>query len=609
MPSFTNIAAYQFAELTEIKALKQELLGLCKGWELKGTILLSEEGINLFVAGSAESIDLLLARLRRIPGLESLPVKVSLSDDQPFSRMLVKLKKEIIAFGVSGIQPGRYTSKKLPPAQLKQWLDEGKPITLLDTRNDYEIKLGTFKNAKTLDIDHFRHFPAAVEKLPAEMKQQPIVMFCTGGIRCEKAGPFMEREGFTNIFQLEGGILKYFEDCGDAHYDGTCFVFDQRVGVDPALRETDVALCFACLMPLKPEDQADARYVPPHSCPYCFKSNEEAQADKVARRMKKLKQVSTPPPGSKPHLNTRPLRIAEKHDGLPLLDVLCDVFKEVPKENWLDAFALKQMLGPDKLPTLPGHKVSAGERYYRLFPEYQEPDVNTDIRILHEDDGFVVVNKPAPLPMHASGRYHRNTLEHLLNLVYAPEKLRPAHRLDANTTGVVVFSRSRRWARLIQPQFELGQVEKTYLARIHGVPTEDHFSCNKQISDEAGWAGIRFADQDGVSAFTEFKVLNRFADGTTLLEVKPHTGRTHQIRLHLWHLGYSIVGDPTYLANRVVGQKQTVDTDAPPMCLHASMLSFLHPLNQERILFSSPDPEWIFGTERLSQDTRPGPLP
>lgn len=592
MIMITNIAAYQFAELTDVKSLKAELTGLCRGWGLKGTILLSEEGINLFLAGTAEAVEQLLARLKRVPGLEKLQAKVSLSEHQPFSRMLVKLKKEIIAFGVPGIQPAHYTSKKLPASQLKQWLDEGKPMTLLDTRNDYEVKIGTFKNAQTLGLDHFRNFPQAVERLPAELKDQPIVMFCTGGIRCEKAGPYMEKEGFKNIFQLEGGILKYFEECGSAHYDGECFVFDQRVGVDPALRETAVTQCFACLMPLRPEDQADARYQPPVSCPYCYKTSEEAQSQRIARRMKKLQAVSHPLPGSKPHVNKRPLRIAGEHDGKTLVEVLHHIFAEVPHEAWTEVFAQKQLLGPELEPVEPDRIVHAGERYYRLFPEYREPDVNANIQILHEDDGFVVVNKPAPLPIHASGRYHRNTLEHLLNLVYAPEKLRPAHRLDANTTGVCVFSRSRRWARLIQPQFEFGKVEKTYLTRIHGDPLEDHFTCAKQISDEAGWAGIRFVDQDGVSAFTEFQVLKRFGDGTTLLKVTPHTGRTHQIRLHLWHLGYSIVGDPTYLAGRVVGQKQTVDTDAPPMCLHAWKLSLLHPLTQVRITFSSSEPAW-----------------
>ncbi|MBL8824351.1 MAG: pseudouridine synthase [Planctomycetia bacterium] len=592
MTKITNIAAYQFAELSHVKSLKQELLGLCKNWELKGTILLSEEGINLFVAGSGESIERLLQRLRSIPGLEKLQAKYSYNDHQPFSRMLVKLKKEIIAFGVPGIQPAHYTSKKLPARELKAWLDAGKPITLLDTRNDYEVKLGTFQNAQTLGLDHFRNFPEAVDRLPETMKDQPIVMFCTGGIRCEKAGPYMEKAGFKNIFQLEGGILKYFEECGPAHYDGECFVFDQRVGVDPALRETAVTQCYACLMPLRPEDQEDARYQPPQSCPYCYKTSEEAQADRIARRMKKLHAVSHPLPGSKPAVNKRPLRIAGEHEGKPLMDVLRSFFAEVPADAWTEVFAQRQMLGPELEPVTPDRLVHAGERYYRLFPEYSEPDVNADIQILHEDDGFVVVNKPAPLPMHASGRYHRNTLEHLLNLTYAPEKLRPAHRLDANTTGVCVFSRSRRWARLIQPQFEFGKVEKVYLTRIYGNPAEDQFSCSKQISDEAGWAGIRFVDQDGVSAFTEFAVLKRFGDGTTLLQVKPHTGRTHQIRLHLWHLGYSIVGDPTYLAGRQVGQKQTVDTDAPPMCLHAWSISFLHPISQERIVFSTPKPEW-----------------
>src|SRR5262249_5606336 len=149
------------------------------------------------------------------------------SAEQPFRRMLVKVKQEIIAFGVAGIEPGRTTSTKLAPQTLKQWLDEGRPVTLLDTRNDYEVRLGTFENAVTLGIDHFRSFPAAVRELPAAMKQQPIVMFCTGGIRCEKAGPLMEREGFEQVFQLDGGILKYFEECGGEHYDGECFVFDR----------------------------------------------------------------------------------------------------------------------------------------------------------------------------------------------------------------------------------------------------------------------------------------------------------------------------------------------------------------------------------------------
>ncbi len=231
---------------------------------------MSPEGINLFVAGERSAIDSLLAELRSIAGLSDFEPKVSVSAEQPFRRMLVKIKREIIAFGVEGIEPGRATSPKLAPRELKRWLDEGRPVTLLDTRNDYEVRLGTFENAVTLGIDHFRSFPAAVRELPAEMKQQPIVMFCTGGIRCEKAGPLMEREGFEQVFQLEGGILKYFEECGGEHYAGECFVFDRRVGVDAGLAETENGLCFHCLEPLTADDLRDARYVEGESCPRCY---------------------------------------------------------------------------------------------------------------------------------------------------------------------------------------------------------------------------------------------------------------------------------------------------------------------------------------------------
>ena len=267
--SITNIAAYHFAELTDLKSLRQRLLGLCKAWGLKGTILISTEGVNLFVAGGASEIDLLLAELRSIPGLESLTVKTSVSNHQPFSRMLVRIKKEIIAFGVEGINPARRTSPKLPAATLKQWLDEGRRITLLDTRNDYEIKLGTFRGALPAGIDHFRDFPQAVERLPESLKDEPVVMFCTGGIRCEKAGPYMEREGFRQIYQLDGGILKYFEVAGGAHYQGDCFVFDRRTALNPQLEPTPTAQCFACRAVVTPREQISPLFVEGVSCPHC----------------------------------------------------------------------------------------------------------------------------------------------------------------------------------------------------------------------------------------------------------------------------------------------------------------------------------------------------
>ena len=270
MASVLNIAAYRFAPLHDLPALREQLRQQCREAGLKGSILLSPEGINLFIAGAPAAVEALMETLRAIPGLEALAVKQSWSDEQPFNRMLVKLKKEIIAFGVEGIDPARYTSPRLPASELKQWLDEGRPVVLLDTRNTYEFKLGTFKGATTLPIEHFRSFPEVIRALPESMKETPVVTFCTGGIRCEKAAPFLEREGFRNVWQLEGGILQYFEACGGAHYEGECFVFDKRVGVDPALRETRSQLCFACQMPLTLEEVADPRYQYEVSCPHCF---------------------------------------------------------------------------------------------------------------------------------------------------------------------------------------------------------------------------------------------------------------------------------------------------------------------------------------------------
>lgn len=582
------MAVYRFSPLSDLKSLRERLIARCREWSLKGTILLSVEGINLFVAGAQADIEKLLGELQSIPGLETLNPKFSTSAHQPFNRMLVRIKKEIIAFGVEGIEPGKKTSRKLSAQTLKQWLDEGRPVTLLDTRNDYEVKLGTFKGARVLDIDHFRKFPAAVRQLPPEMKEQPIVMFCTGGIRCEKAGPYMEREGYRDVFQLEGGILKYFEECGGAHYEGECFVFDQRVGVDPALRETDSAQCYNCLTPLTEEDQKDDRYLPNKSCPYCFKTSMEKLAAIIELRQERISQITTPLPGSIPYDNRKPIVVSQEWDGMTLLDFLSGVLKHVPRDEWESMCEAGRWLDRQDQPMPAIHRVKSGERYYFLQPDIIEPDVNADLRIIHEDEAIIVLNKPAPLPIHPSGRFNRNTLQYILHEVYHPQKPRAAHRLDADTTGLVLCSRTRYFAGILQPQFERGEVEKIYLVKVIGHPSWDQWVSDSPITEEPGEAGSRGIDpEDGLPAKTEFQVLERRDDGTALLQARLLTGRTNQIRIHLMDLKFPIVGERVYLPDRKPGTIQTRNVNDSPLCLHAWKLSFTHPLSRQRVSFEA----------------------
>ena len=590
--SIVNIAAYRFAPLQDLQALRTELLAFCSAKDLRGTILLSTEGVNLFVAGEADAIESLLDRLRAIPGLEPLSAKYSATANQPFRRMLVRIKREIIAFGVPGIDPSKHTSPKLAPLQLKAWLDEGRKITLLDTRNDYEVKLGTFENALPAGVDHFRDFPEAVAKLPEDLKDETIVMFCTGGIRCEKAGPYMESQGFRKVFQLDGGILKYFEECGGAHYNGDCFVFDQRVGVDPALHVSDAAQCFACLSPLTADEQRDVRYVPGKSCPWCYRTDAEQSAALVESRNRAMQAAMNPLPGSLPTDVFRPLRVPQECEGFTVLETFSRLLKHMPAEHWdeqcraghlLDS--KHQMLGATDI-------VRAGDRLLHRHPHTIEPDVACDISVLYEDEALVVLNKPAPLPMHAGGRYTRNTLQHALDQVYRPQKLRPAHRLDANTTGLVIAARSRHFAGRLQSAFAEGRVQKTYLVRVQGHPADDAFRCDAPIGREACVSGTRAIDeQDGDAATTLFTLLERSADGTSLLEARPLTGRTNQIRIHCAHLGFAVVGDAAYCEEDAV-PRLTKEVGEQPLCLHAWKISFAHPASGETVTLTAPPPDW-----------------
>ena len=227
--TFLNIAAYKFISLDNLPSLQQDLK--VAAVDLYGTILISPEGINIMLAGEHAPIRAFQDYLKADSRFSDLHYKESESAEKPFRRFWVKIKKEIIAFGIPSVNPVHEKAPYIKPHELKQKLDNQENIYILDTRNDYEIAEGAFKNSHQLNIQHFRDFPKAAQHLASELKNKTIVTVCTGGIRCEKAAVLLQQYGFKDVYQLENGILEYFQQCGNAHYDGKCYVFDERVTV------------------------------------------------------------------------------------------------------------------------------------------------------------------------------------------------------------------------------------------------------------------------------------------------------------------------------------------------------------------------------------------
>ena len=246
MHAILNISAYKFVPLPDAAVLRERLLAQARDLELKGTVLLAEEGINLFVAGPEQAVRRFIAMLHGDPRLADRAPKESWSATQPFRKMLVKVKREIIRMDVPTIQPdfsapsGRAPS--VSAATVRRWLDtgtddEGRPVVTLDTRNAFEVDVGAFDGAIDWRIDKFSEFPQALAAHRAELEGKTVVSYCTGGIRCEKAAMLMRAAGLPHVYQLEGGILKYFEETDGAHYHGDCFVFDERRAVAADLQE------------------------------------------------------------------------------------------------------------------------------------------------------------------------------------------------------------------------------------------------------------------------------------------------------------------------------------------------------------------------------------
>lgn len=278
--SFINIAAYKFVTFNDTVERRADFQAICHDLDLKGTILLTPEGINLFLAGTRNNIDNFLGWLRKDARFTDIEVKESLSNEQPFNRMLVKLKKEIITMRHPLIQPELGRAPVVKPADLKRWLDQGhddagKPVVMVDTRNAFEVDVGTFENTIDYRIHKFSEFPEVIARHKPELDGKTVVTFCTGGIRCEKAAIHMQNIGYDSVYQLEGGILKYFEEVGGAHYQGDCFVFDRRTALNPELEATPTVQCFACRAVVTPREQISPLYKEGVSCPHCA---QQAQA-------------------------------------------------------------------------------------------------------------------------------------------------------------------------------------------------------------------------------------------------------------------------------------------------------------------------------------------
>ncbi len=241
MNSVLNISAYKFVPIHDAAELRALLMERAQALQLKGTILLAEEGINLFLAGPAEAVRSFVAQLQTDARFADVTPKESWSEAQPFKKMLVKVKSEIIRMNHPTIKPANGRAPAVAPATVRRWLaqghdDEGRPVVTLDTRNDFEVDEGTFVGAIAWRITKFTEFPDALRSHLDDLKDKTVVSFCTGGIRCEKAAILMREEGLEHVYQLDGGILKYFEETDGGHYKGGCFVFDERRTVDTQLR-------------------------------------------------------------------------------------------------------------------------------------------------------------------------------------------------------------------------------------------------------------------------------------------------------------------------------------------------------------------------------------
>ncbi len=289
MSKIVIAALYHFVILEDYPQLRQSLLAVMLKNSIKGTLLLAREGINGTVAGSQASIDALFEWFKLDSRLAEVRYKVSYDEVMPFNRTRVKLKKEIVTMGVEGIDPRHVVGTYVKPEAWNALISDP-DVTLIDTRNGYEVEIGTFKHAVNPNTDTFRQFPAYVKEKMDPAKQKKVAMFCTGGIRCEKSTAYLKEQGFDEVYHLQGGILKYLEAVPEEEslWEGECFVFDKRVSVTHALERGQYDQCHACRLPITEEDKQSEQYVQGVSCHHCYDKTTDTQRERFREREKQV---------------------------------------------------------------------------------------------------------------------------------------------------------------------------------------------------------------------------------------------------------------------------------------------------------------------------------
>ncbi|WP_018689081.1 rhodanese-related sulfurtransferase [Ahrensia kielensis] len=315
-PHIVVAALYHFARFERFADLQAPLTQICEANGIVGTLLLASEGINGTIAGTREGIDSILSYIRSQPEFAELEHKESFADKLPFYRLKVRLKKEIVAMGVPETDPTKIVGTYVEPEDWNDLIDDPDTV-VIDTRNDYEIKVGTFKNAINPETDAFREFPDWVKRNENLLKGKKIAMFCTGGIRCEKSTAYVKSLGYDDVFHLKGGILKYLENVPqeESTWDGECFVFDERVAVKHGLELGDHKLCRACRHPLSPEDLRSDKFIAGISCHNCYDQYTDEDRQRFAERQKQSELAAK---RGKRHIGddtVKKLRASKKQDN------------------------------------------------------------------------------------------------------------------------------------------------------------------------------------------------------------------------------------------------------------------------------------------------------